>query len=134
MIINTSRGSIIDTKAAVQGLKSGQIGYLGIDVYEEESEIFFEDFSGRIIKDDVLARLLTFPNVIVTGHQAFFTNEALQNIANTTATNFLDFVKEKESNNELTKTVQVREEENKKVIGVNEQSLLRASSNKTLKQ
>ena len=81
MLINTSRGALLDTVAIVEGLKSGKIGYLGLDVYEEEEEIFFEDRSGLILSDDVFARLLTFPNVIITGHQAFFTREALLNIA-----------------------------------------------------
>ena len=77
MLINTSRGALLDTVAIIEALKSGKIGYLGLDVYEEEEEIFFEDRSGLIISDDVFARLLTFPNVIITGHQAFFTREAL---------------------------------------------------------
>ena len=81
MLINTSRGALLDTVAIIEGLKSGKIGYLGLDVYEEEEEIFFEDRSGLILSDDVFARLLTFPNVIITGHQAFFTREALLNIA-----------------------------------------------------
>jgi len=71
MLINTSRGALLDTVAIIEGLKSGKIGYLGLDVYEEEEEIFFEDRSGLILSDDVFARLLTFPNVIITGHQAF---------------------------------------------------------------
>jgi D-lactate dehydrogenase len=87
MIINTSRGGVIDTLAAIEGLKSGQIGSLGIDVYEEEDALFFEDRSDKIITDDTFARLLTFPNVLITGHQAFFTREALQNIARTTIGN-----------------------------------------------
>ena len=81
MLINTSRGALLDTVAVIEALKSGKIGYLGLDVYEEEEQIFFEDRSGLIIPDDVFARLLTFPNVIITGHQAFFTREALENIA-----------------------------------------------------
>jgi D-lactate dehydrogenase len=87
MLINTSRGGVLDTRAVIEGLKSGRIGSLGLDVYEEEAEIFFEDFSGRVLQDDVLARLLTFPNVVVTGHQAFFTREALEAIAHTTLAN-----------------------------------------------
>ncbi len=83
MLINTSRGALLDTVAVIEALKSGKIGYLGLDVYEEEEEIFFEDRSGLILSDDVFARLLTFPNVIITGHQAFFTREALVNIAAT---------------------------------------------------
>ena len=91
MLINTSRGSLLDTVAIVGGLKSGKIGYLGLDVYEEEEEIFFEDRSGLILGDDVFARLLTFPNVIITGHQAFFTREALLNIADKTIDNITRF-------------------------------------------
>ncbi|MDD2998063.1 MAG: 2-hydroxyacid dehydrogenase [Candidatus Riflebacteria bacterium] len=91
MIINTGRGRLIDTVALIEGLKSGKIGSAGLDVYEEESEYFFEDRSDQLIADDVLARLLTFPNVLVTSHQAFFTGEALRNIAETTMTNFTEF-------------------------------------------
>ncbi|RCS56207.1 2-hydroxyacid dehydrogenase [Bremerella cremea] len=92
MLINTSRGALIDTKAAVAGLKSGQIGYLGIDVYEEEADLFFENKSETVIQDDVFARLMTFPNVLVTGHQAFFTENALQAIAEVTVENLQEFV------------------------------------------
>jgi D-lactate dehydrogenase len=91
MLINTGRGALIDTPAVVDALKSGQVGYLGLDVYEEEGDIFFEDMSGRIITDDVFTRLLTFPNVFITGHQAFFTREALENIAATTISNINEF-------------------------------------------
>ncbi|AFY30737.1 2-hydroxyacid dehydrogenase [Calothrix sp. PCC 7507] len=91
MIINTSRGALIDTQAVIEGLKSGNIGYLGVDVYEQESELFFEDLSGEIIQDDIFQRLTTFPNVLITGHQAFFTAEALSNIADTTFANITDF-------------------------------------------
>lgn len=84
MIINTSRGGLINTEALVRGLKDKKVGSSGLDVYEEESEYFFEDFSDEIIDDDVLARILSFPNVLVTSHQAFFTKEALENIATTT--------------------------------------------------
>ena len=91
MLINTSRGALLDTVAIIEGLKSGKIGYLGLDVYEEEEDIFFEDRSGLILSDDVFARLLTFPNVIITGHQAFFTREALLNIAATTIDNITKF-------------------------------------------
>jgi D-lactate dehydrogenase len=91
MLINTSRGALLDTVAIIEGLKTGKIGYLGLDVYEEEEEIFFEDRSGLILSDDVFARLLTFPNVIITGHQAFFTREALLNIAATTIDNITKF-------------------------------------------
>ena len=91
MLINTSRGRLLDTVAVIDALKSGQVGYLGLDVYEEEEQIFFEDRSGLIISDDVFSRLLTFPNVIITGHQAFFTREALRNIAVTTISNLTAF-------------------------------------------
>lgn len=91
MIINTSRGALVDTVAAIEGLKDGTIGYLGLDVYEEEGDLFFEDLSDKVIQDDVFSRLLTFPNVLVTGHQAFFTQEALRNIAETTIANISAF-------------------------------------------
>ena len=87
MIINTSRGALIDSKAAIEGLKSHKIGYLGIDVYEEEEELFFEDKTFEIRTDDVFARLTTFPNVVITGHQAYFTEEAVIAIAKTTLQN-----------------------------------------------
>ncbi len=101
MIINTGRGQLIDTKALIQGLKSGKIGAAGLDVYEEESEYFFEDWSLELIKDDVLARLLTFPNVLVTSHQGFFTTEALNNIAHTTLTNLNEFFENGSLTNEI---------------------------------
>ena len=87
VLINTSRGGLVDTRAVIEGLKSGKIGALGLDVYEEEADLFFEDLSGTVIQDDVFARLLTFPNVLVTGHQGFFTREALAAIAETTLGN-----------------------------------------------
>lgn len=86
-LINTSRGALIDTPAVVEALKSRKVGFLAIDVYEEEASLFFEDRSSDIINDDTFARLLTFPNVIVTGHQAFLTDHALRNIAETTVRN-----------------------------------------------
>lgn len=92
MIVNTSRGGLIDTDAAIDALKDGRIGYLGLDVYEEEDEVgFFEDLSQSVIQDDTFARLLTFPNVLITAHQGFFTEEALQNIADTTMANISAF-------------------------------------------
>jgi D-lactate dehydrogenase len=91
MLINTSRGAVIDTRAVIRGLKDGTIGSLGLDVYEEEADLFFEDLSDRFIADDTFARLLTFPNVLITGHQAFFTAEALGNIAATTIANISAF-------------------------------------------
>ena len=87
MLINTGRGALVDTPALIEALKSGHLGYLGIDVYEEEAALFFEDRSDQPLQDDVLARLLTFPNVIVTAHQAFLTHEALHAIASTTLDN-----------------------------------------------
>lgn len=91
VLINTSRGGLIDTKAVLQGLKSGKIGALGLDVYEEEGDLFFEDLSTQVIQDDVFSRLTTFPNVLITGHQAFFTREAMTNIADTTLANLVAF-------------------------------------------
>jgi D-lactate dehydrogenase len=87
MLINTSRGALVDTRALISGLKSGHIGSAGLDVYEEEEGVFFEDLSGSVLQDDDLARLLTFPNVLLTSHQAFLTQEALTNIAKTTLEN-----------------------------------------------
>jgi D-lactate dehydrogenase len=91
MLINTSRGALMDTKAVIEGIKSGQIGYLGTDVYEEEEDLFFEDLSGTIIQDDTFQLLQSFSNVVITAHQAFFTQEALGNIADTTLTNISTF-------------------------------------------
>jgi D-lactate dehydrogenase len=91
MLVNTSRGGLIDTRAVIDGLKRGKIGALGLDVYEEEADLFFEDLSDTVIQDDVFARLLTFPNVLITGHQGFFTKEALGNIADTTLANATAF-------------------------------------------
>ena len=91
ILINTSRGALIDTEALVEALKSGHVGAVGLDVYEEEEGLFFRDRSNQIITDDVFARLMTFPNVLVTGHQAFFTHEALAQIAATTLRNLTDF-------------------------------------------
>lgn len=91
MLINTSRGALVDTLAVIDGLKRGIIGYLGLDVYEEEGDLFFQDLSDRVIQDDVFSRLLTFPNVVITGHQGFFTEEAVHNIAETTLGNITAF-------------------------------------------
>ncbi|MDE2214315.1 MAG: 2-hydroxyacid dehydrogenase [Candidatus Omnitrophica bacterium] len=93
MLINTSRGGLVDSACLVEGLKSGKIGYLGLDVYEEEESMFFEDLSGQAIYDDTFVRIETFPNVIITGHQAFFTDAALRNIAQTTLYNIEGFEK-----------------------------------------
>jgi D-lactate dehydrogenase len=102
MIVNTSRGALVDTQAAIAGLKDGTIGYLGLDVYEEEEALFFQDHSSDVIQDDLFARLLTFPNVLVTAHQAFFTSEALAAIASTTLANITAFEQGRRSGNELT--------------------------------
>lgn len=91
VLVNTSRGGLIDTEAAIAALKSGQLGGLAIDVYEQEADLFFEDLSNEILADDVIARLLTFPNVLVTGHQAFFTAEAMGAIADVTLGNATRF-------------------------------------------
>ncbi len=91
MLINTSRGALIDTKTVIAGLKSGVIGALGIDVYEQEEKLFFRDLSEKIIKDDIISRLSSFPNVLITAHQGFFTQEALTQIAETTLSNLRSF-------------------------------------------
>lgn len=101
MLINTSRGALIDTKAVIKGLKSKKIGYLALDVYEEEENLFFQDLSDEVIEDDVFQRLLTFPNVIITGHQAFFTSDALENIATTTLSNITDIEQGKSCPNQV---------------------------------
>lgn len=101
IILNTSRGAIIESQALLKGLKDKKIGGAGLDVYEEESSLFYEDFSGEIINDDTLALLVSMPNVIVTSHQAFLTNEALKNIAQTTIENLQDYFNEKPLKNEI---------------------------------
>ncbi len=101
MLINTSRGALIDTKAVIEALKQEHISYLGVDVYEEEADLFFEDLSGRVIQDDVFMRLLSFNNVLITGHQAFFTSNALQNIADITLQNIQEFESAKGLKNEV---------------------------------
>lgn len=101
VIVNTSRGALIDAEALVDSLKARQVGAVCLDVYEEESNLFFNDYSGHILNDDVLARLISMPNVIVTSHQAFLTNEALANIADTTSQNILAFINEKKYLNEV---------------------------------
>ena len=104
MIVNTGRGQLIDTNALIEGLKSRKIGLAALDVYEEEGNYFYEDTSDAVIVDDTLARLLSFNNVYVTSHQAFFTREALHNIANTTLRNVKDFVEGKSLINEVKAT------------------------------
>lgn len=101
VIINTSRGALVDAEALLAGIKSRKIGAACLDVYEEESDFFFEDFSGHILEDDVLARLISMPNVIVTSHQAFLTEEALANIAETTVNNIAGFFATGQCQNEL---------------------------------
>ena len=92
-IVNTSRGALIDTTALIEGLKSGKIGGAGLDVYEEESEVFFEDKSNEIVDDEELSLLLSFPNVVMSSHQGFFTREAMQQIAMVTMENIAHFEK-----------------------------------------
>jgi D-lactate dehydrogenase len=101
MLINTGRGGLVDSKALVQGLKSGKIGSAGLDVYEAESDYFFNDYSATIVDDDVLQRLLTFPNVLITSHQGFLTKEAYQTIAETTARNVSSFLYTQNTNDEI---------------------------------
>lgn len=102
MLVNTSRGGLVDTRAVIEALKSSKIGCLAIDVYEEEADLFFRDLSAKVIQDDVFARLLTFPNVVITGHQAFFTDNALTNIAETTIANITEFAQAGRCRNEIT--------------------------------
>lgn len=91
MLINTGRGALINTRDLINALKSGHVGQAGLDVYEEEENFFFQDLSGQILTDDILARLLTFPNVLITSHQAFLTNEAMKGIASTTLSNISEY-------------------------------------------
>lgn len=101
VVLNTSRGSLVDTEALLAGIKSRKVGAACLDVYEEESDFFFEDYSGHIMEDDTLARLISMPNVIVSSHQAFLTEEALENIAETTVRNIVDIVQKNQCANEL---------------------------------
>ncbi len=101
MLINTSRGAVIDTTAAIEALKKEQLGYLGIDVYEQEEKLFFKDLSEKIIADDIITRLISFPNVLITSHQGFFTKEALEQIAMVTLKNISDFEKNLKLDNEV---------------------------------
>jgi len=101
MLINTSRGGLVNTKDVIAGLKKGKIGYLGLDVYEEEGGLFFEDHSEDILQDDVISRLLTFKNVLITSHQAFLTETALRNISDTTIQNMHCFEAQLPCKNEL---------------------------------
>jgi D-lactate dehydrogenase len=101
MLINTGRGALIDTQALVAALKGGHIGAAGLDVYEEEEGVFFKDLSDQVLQDDVLARLLTFPNTLITSHQGFLTHEALANIAQTTLANIQAFERGESLTNEV---------------------------------
>lgn len=101
VLLNTSRGALVDAEALLEGIKSRKVGAACLDVYEEEGDIFFEDNSGHILEDDVLARLISMPNVIVTSHQAFLTEEALENIAEITAKNLVTFFEHKQCANEV---------------------------------
>ena len=101
-ILNTSRGALIDAEALLKALKDGRVGGAGLDVYEEESDVFFEDYSGSVIQDDILSLLVNMPNVIVTSHQAFLTREALKNIAEVTVSNLQDFFANRPLKNEIT--------------------------------
>ena len=101
MLINTSRGPLINTVDTIEALKSGKLGYLGIDVYEQEEQLFFKDLSESVIKDDVIARLISFPNVLITAHQGFLTKEALQQIAEVTIQNIKDYKAGSETQNQL---------------------------------
>ncbi|MBQ9806870.1 MAG: 2-hydroxyacid dehydrogenase [Clostridia bacterium] len=101
VILNTSRGALVDAEALLRGIKSRQVGAACLDVYEEEADFFFEDFSGHILEDDTLARLISMPNVIVTSHQAFLTEDALSNIAQTTVQNIVSFVQNGQCENEV---------------------------------
>jgi D-lactate dehydrogenase len=101
LLINTSRGGLVDTEAAIEALKSGQLGGIAIDVYEQEAGLFFKDLSSTVIRDDVIQRLVSFPNVIVTGHQAFLTREALSTILDTTLASIADFAAGRELTNEI---------------------------------
>ncbi|WP_432222201.1 2-hydroxyacid dehydrogenase [Flavobacterium sp. TMP13] len=105
MIINTSRGALINTSDVIKGLKSGKVGYLGIDVYEQEEKLFFRDLSEDIIQDDKIQRLMSFPNVLVTAHQAFFTNEALTQIALITLSNVKELALNGQTKDQLTQLV-----------------------------
>lgn len=101
MLINTSRGAVIHTQDAVEALKTGKLGYLGIDVYEQEEHLFFKDLSESIVLDDLIARLMTFPNVLITAHQGFLTKEALEQIATTTLKNITDFENGRKTENKV---------------------------------
>ena len=101
MIINTSRGALINTKDVLVALKQGKIGYLGVDVYEQEEKLFFKDLSESIVEDEMIGRLMSFPNVLITAHQGFFTHEALEQISLVTLANIRDYEQGVVNNNEV---------------------------------
>ena len=101
LLVNTSRGGLLDTEAAIEALKSGHLGGLALDVYEQEGDLFFRDLSSTVVTDDVLQRLISFPNVIVTGHQAFFTREAIGTISETTLRSATEFARKSPLSNEI---------------------------------
>ena len=101
MLINTSRGGLINSSDAIDALKEQQLGYLGIDVYEQEENLFYNDLSENIIQDELILRLISFPNVLITSHQGFLTNEALEEIAKTTIENISNFEDNIETKNEV---------------------------------
>jgi D-lactate dehydrogenase len=111
MVINTGRGALIDSRALIEALKSGHVGAAGLDVYEEEEGVFFQDLSEQVLQDDVLARLLTFPNVLITAHQGFLTHEALANIAETTLANVTAFERDEPLQNEVIAPKHIRKRE-----------------------
>jgi D-lactate dehydrogenase len=117
ILINVSRGALIDTKALIEALKSGRLGGVGLDVYEEEEGVFFEDLSGQILQDDALARLLTFPNVLITAHQAFLTREALSEIARVTVANLIAFATGQPFLSETTLNAQPHHSEEARIPG-----------------
>ena len=101
MLINTSRGGLINTMDVIAALKHGQLGYLGLDVYEQEGKLFFQDYSEDVIQDEMILRLISFPNVLITSHQGFFTQEAMEQIATTTFTNIDAFVAKADLHNQV---------------------------------
>lgn len=116
LLVNTSRGGLINTKAAIDALKTGHLGGLALDVYEEEGSLFYNDHSAEIIQDDTLMRLMTFHNVLVCGHQAFFTKEALDEIAWMTLSNLKDFAEKKECKNSLVREGHLYVEKDKEPV------------------
>jgi D-lactate dehydrogenase len=131
VIVNTSRGGLLDTQAAIAGLKSGKIGGLGLDVYEEEAGLFFKDHTGEVIEDDVFHQLVNYPNVVVTGHQAFLTVDALENIADATLDNVGEFRKTLAAGGAGTGEAGGVRVEMKNEVKADEETMRRARSNIT---